>query len=152
MYTPSLTTGRQRVVAVGQRVRNGELFKTGSARGLNDANVGNIVRNQSVKADLQCILIVACVMRSEDLRRNRFLTGGICIAVTVSGAGCAVAQKHAGIVQSHCIHKRSLRGKNELKLLYHVLQERSIASCKFAACARKFFDAVLTVFSIRDIM
>ena len=66
----------QRVVAVGQHIRQGELFHAGGARRLDDADVGDVVRDERVKADAQ-VLLIAGRVRVQDLPSDRARTAAV---------------------------------------------------------------------------
>ena len=56
----------ERIVAVGERIGQGELFQPARLRGLNDSDVSDVVRNELVKGDLQLPGIPRAVVRLQN--------------------------------------------------------------------------------------
>ena len=56
----------QAVVAVGEHIRDGELFQPGCTRRLDNADKSDVMAGHGVKLDLQVICIAAGVMRLQD--------------------------------------------------------------------------------------
>ena len=67
--------GAQAVVAVGQHIRHREFLHAGGARCLNDADIGNVVAGQAVKAHAQILHVAALVVCLENAIGNRALFG-----------------------------------------------------------------------------
>ena len=54
----------QRVMAVGQNIRDREFLQSGCSRSLDDSDKGNVVRSQLVKFDLKLLHITGSIMRT----------------------------------------------------------------------------------------
>ena len=67
--------GAQAVVAVGQHIRHREFLHAGGARRLNDADIGDVVAGQAVKAHAQVLHVAALVVRLENAVGDRALLG-----------------------------------------------------------------------------
>ena len=67
--------GTQAVVAVGQHVGHREFLHAGCARRLDDADVGDVVAGQAVKAHAQVLHVAALVVRLEDAVGDGALLG-----------------------------------------------------------------------------
>ena len=61
------------VMAVGEHVGHGELLHAGGARRLDDADIGDVVAGQAVKAHAQMLHIAAFVVRGKDTIGDRAL-------------------------------------------------------------------------------
>jgi hypothetical protein len=68
--------GAEAVVAIGHGVRHGELGESARPRGLYDADIGDVVRNQRVKSEAHLLHIAGGVVRAEDGIGNGFLARG----------------------------------------------------------------------------
>ena len=65
--------GAQAVVAVGEHVGHGEFLHAGGARRLDNADIGDVVAGQAVKAHAQVLHVAALVMSLEDAVGHRAL-------------------------------------------------------------------------------
>ena len=64
--------GAQRIVAVGQNIRHGKLFKVSAARRLNNADIGDIMRGKRVEAQSQIFQVCRGVVRFQNAVSNGF--------------------------------------------------------------------------------
>ena len=69
--------GTQAVVAVGQHIGYRETLQTGGARRLDNAHIGNVVGDQTVKADAHLIRRAALIVGAQDLIGNRLFAAGL---------------------------------------------------------------------------
>ena len=65
--------GAQRVMAAGEHVGQGKAFHTRRARGLDDANVGDVVACHRVEFDSEVLEVIRDGVRCEDGMRDRAL-------------------------------------------------------------------------------
>lgn len=97
----------QAVVAVGEHIRDRETLQPGSPRCLDNAHKGDIVAGHGIELQLQCVVIPAVVMRTEDAIGHRaFLGLGCCSCIKALGRqylGCVFIRRDpfsTGIVGS----------------------------------------------------
>ena len=58
--------GAKAVVAIGHGIGKRELLEAACARGLDDADVGDVVRNKAIELDAHLLGIVGYIVRAED--------------------------------------------------------------------------------------
>jgi hypothetical protein len=68
--------GAEAVVAVRHGVRNGELGEPARPRGLDDADIGDVVRNQRVKAETEFFGVAGNIVRAQDAVGDGLFTRG----------------------------------------------------------------------------
>ncbi|MPM17049.1 hypothetical protein SDC9_63432 [bioreactor metagenome] len=68
--------GAKAVVAVRHGVWNGEFGKPARPRGLDDADIGDVVRNERVEAETELFLVAGNVVRAQDAVGNGLFTRG----------------------------------------------------------------------------
>ena len=92
------------VMTVRQRVRHREPLQPRRARGLNNADIGDIVRDQRVEPNPERIEIVPLFMRAQDPVRDRFFAAR---SVALGRRRYAVFQPNAGCVPGNAVHTDS---------------------------------------------
>ena len=83
--------GAQAVVAIGKRIGHRELLHSGSARLLDNADIGDVVRNHGIKADLQALRVAGRVVRLQDF---------VC-----HGLAACLCRRHRNALTGNAVHK-----------------------------------------------
>ena len=111
--------GAKAVMAVGHGVGNGEFDEARSARGLDDADVGDIVRSERVEADAHGAAAIARVVGAQNLVGNGVFSRG----AEVAGKGKNLPVFQCDRLVMVLYHPASLRGSpkacHSFVILYH---------------------------------